>query len=61
MSLYGIPNLEAPLVIIAVINNLSEQLLAKTSAIRIGKAINTYVGTFSCETPSRLSEVASGH
>ena len=38
MSWFRIPNLEAPLVIIAIINNFSEQLLVKTSAIRIDKS-----------------------
>ena len=61
MPFLRIFDLKAPLVNFAIIGDLSNQCKQKNSTRRIVDAVGTHVGTFSLETPSMPSEVASGH
>ncbi len=61
ISLLGVFDLKAPPVIFALIGDLSAQCKQNVPVLGSFIAPGTHVGTFSWETPSRLSEVASGH
>lgn len=62
MPFLRIFDLKAPFVIcVAIIRDLSEECKQKNSTLRTVDAAGTHVGTFSLETPSMPSEVASGH
>ena len=61
LSLCGLLDLEAPLIILAIVNDLATHCELKDVDIQDRRVFNTYVGTLSLETPSRLSELASGH
>lgn len=61
MSLLRIFDLEAPPIIFAIIRDLPTQCKQKSPTLRTINATGTHVGTLSLLTPSRLSEVASGH
>ena len=53
-------NLKTPLEILAIIGYLSIQFQRPLGSLTLAMVI-THVGTLSAETPSKLSEVASGH
>lgn len=61
MPFLRIFDLKAPLVIVAVIGDLSKQCEENSPTLRTVDVVFTHVGTFALDIPSRPSEVASGH